>query len=350
MTTWKAKLMGVRGLGGPYRSLFTVAVLAYLLGVLTSPAFPTTKTSSYTYTDRKLQPSQQFISQRISPPETSHPPATSPPEQPLQQRTSIQKNNVDDCRKQPLPGYRMLPTDLITFNHECKAEAMPADTIRSFLIKELFDDVSPYEHFPPKHVAALLQKERIRGWGSTTTVFRRLMEEVKPKVVIELGSFLGASATHLGAIAKELGLQTDIFCFDDFRGWPGFRSGPFADIKQQNGNAMLMNQFIQNVIYTNLTESILPVPFATVASLTSFCKWGLYADLIEVDASHDFHSAWSDINIAYRLLRPGGVMFGHDYFTAADKRGVRRAVNLFASMNNLRVEPDGQHWIYRRPN
>ncbi|XP_024356870.1 uncharacterized protein [Physcomitrium patens] len=334
--TCKLKMMSVRDVG----LLFAVTIFAYVLGVLTAPSFlflSATKTSPYDVSK----------TQNDSSPVSQPPLLSSLQTSPLHQLQQGRQNNKD-CRNQPLPGYRMLPTDLITFNHECKAEAMPADMIRSFLIKELFDGVSPYEHFPPKHVAALLQKERIRGWGSTTTVFRRLMEEVKPKVVIELGSFLGASATHLGAIAKELGLQTDIFCFDDFRGWPGFRSGPFADIKQQNGNAMLMNQFIQNVIYTNLTESILPVPFATVASLSSFCKWGLYADLIEVDASHDFHSAWSDINIAYRLLRPGGVMFGHDYFTAADKRGVRRAVNLFASMNNLRVEPDGQHWIYRR--
>lgn len=348
MTTWRAKLMGVRGLGGPYRSLFIVAVLAYLLGVLTSPAFPTIRNSSYT--DVKLQPSQQIISQRISPPETSQTPATtSPPEQPLQQRTSTPRHN-DDCRKQPLPGYRMLPTDLIAFHTECKKEAITPEAVRKFLIDELFDGVSPYENFPPKEVAFLLQPERIKGWGSEKTVFRRLMEEVRPRVMIELGSFLGASATHMGSIARELGLKTDIFCFDDFRGWPGFRSGDLSDIKQQHGNVMLMNQFMQNVVYRNVTEHILPVPFGTVASLSSFCKWGIYADLIEVDASHDFHSAWADINIAFQLLRPGGVMFGHDYQTAADKRGVRRAVDLFARMNDLRVEPDGQHWIYRSKN
>ncbi|KAG0554829.1 hypothetical protein M758_12G125400 [Ceratodon purpureus] len=347
MTTWKAKLMGVRGLGGPCRSLFIVAVLAYLLGVLTSPAFPTTR--RFSDTDVKLQPFQQIISQQISPPETSQG-APAPTSQPLPQRTSTPPR-IDDCRKQQQPpGYRMLPTDLITFHTECKKEAMAPEAARKFLIDELFDGVSPFESFPPKEVASLLQPERIKGWGSETTVFRRLMQEVRPRVMIELGSFLGASATHMGSIARELGLQTDIFCFDDFRGWPGFRSGDLADIKQRNGNVMLMNQFMQNVVHRNLTERILPVPFGTVSSLSSFCKWGIYADLIEVDASHDFHSAWSDINIAFQLLRPGGVMFGHDYKTAADKRGVRRAVDLFARLNDLRVEPDGQHWIYRSKN
>ncbi|XP_073386700.1 uncharacterized protein [Physcomitrium patens] len=337
--TWKIKIMGVRDVA----LLFTVAILAYLIGVLTSPAFSLSSTSK---TAPYIDSNTQQISASATHSSLRSSPQLSPPPQPLRQQT--QKS--DDCKNQPPPGYGILPTDLITFNHECKTEAMPPETIREFLINELFDGLSPYDLFPPKHVEALLRPEQIRGWGSNGTVFRRLMEEVKPRSVIELGSFLGASAIHLGTIAKELGLQTDIFCFDDFRGWPGFRRGKFADIKQQNGDAMLMNQFIQNVVSRNLAGSTLPVPFATVASLTSFCKWGIYADLIEVDASHDFHSAWSDINIAYRLLRPGGVMFGHDYFTAADKRGVRRAVDLFARLNNLRVEPDGQHWIYRRPN
>jgi len=76
-----------------------------------------------------------------------------------------------------------------------------------------------------------------------------------------------------------------------------------------------------------------------------FCEWGVYADLVEIDAGHDFLSAWADINRGFLILRPGGVIFGHDYFTAADNRGVRRAVDLFAKVHNLKVYVDGQHWV-----
>jgi len=320
--TWKSKLMA-----GPYRPLFVVAVLAYMLGVLSSPAIPLVRTVKPVGT-----PEQQI---------TSSPAVV---EQPVRQQSN------DACKKeeqQPVRGHMMLSKDLITFHAYCQKQAMVPEAIRAFITREIFDGVSPYEDFPSPCVADLIQPERISGWGSEKTVFRRLMEEVRPRIVIELGSFLGASATHMGGIAKELGLKTEIFCFDDWRGWPGFRSGPFADLKQQNGNNMLLNQFLQNVIARNMSDRILPMPFGTVSSLAVFCKWGIYADLIEVDASHDFHSAWADINIAYRLLRPGGVIFGHDYFTGADKKGVRRAVDLFAKLNGLRVEPDGQHWIYR---
>ncbi|CAN1160092.1 hypothetical protein LINPERPRIM_LOCUS21899 [Linum perenne] len=102
---------------------------------------------------------------------------------------------------------------------------------------------------------------------------------------------------------------------------------------------------MQNAAYSNSTGSVLPVPFSSGSALQKLCEWGVYGDLIEIDAGHDFNSAWADINRAYRILRPGGVIFGHDYFTVADNRGVRRAVNLFAQMNGLKVKADGQHWV-----
>ncbi|KAG6382907.1 hypothetical protein SASPL_157376 [Salvia splendens] len=71
------------------------------------------------------------------------------------------------------------------------------------------------------------------------------------------------------------------------------------------------------------------------------CDWGVYGDLVEVDAAHDFHSAWVDINHAYKVLRPGGVLFGHDY--AWD--GVRKAVHIFARLHGFQIKLDGEHWI-----
>ena len=70
-----------------------------------------------------------------------------------------------------------------------------------------------------------------------------------------------------------------------------------------------------------------------------------YNMLLIVIYGHDFHSAWADINLAWAVLRPGGVMFGHDYFTSADDRGVRRAVTLFAKVKGLTIRPHGQHWV-----
>ncbi|KAG6556255.1 hypothetical protein Mapa_002196 [Marchantia paleacea] len=242
--------------------------------------------------------------------------------------------------------YRVLPVDLVKFRTNC-SRTIPPEKVKDFVIDNFFDGASPFEDFPSPEIAPLLRKKRIKGWGAEAPVFERLMNEVRPKVIVELGSFLGASAINMGTIARKMGLDTIILCVDDFRGWPGFRAKKFKDIKQQHGSIMLLPQFMKNVQFMNLTDIILPVPFSTTGAIAYFCEWGIRPDLIEVDAAHDFHSAWLDINSAYAMLSPGGVMFGHDYYNRANEEGVHRAVDLFAQLKGLRVEPDGKHWILR---
>jgi predicted O-methyltransferase YrrM len=235
--------------------------------------------------------------------------------------------------------------DLVTFRTVC-AEGIPAETIKPLVLQKVFDGESPYLGFPPDLAKPYLKEKRIRGWGSTGSVFSRLLREVNPKTILELGTYLGASAIHMATTARSiLNHEVLILCVDDFRGWPGFRDKFKFDLV--NGDVQLLYQFMQNVKAMNLTESLIPLPFSTTSAMASLCDWGVSFDLVEVDAAHDFHSAWSDINMGFSLLRPGGVMFGHDYFTKLDHRGVGRAVDLFAKLKGLRVEPDGQHWILR---
>ncbi|KAF2324937.1 hypothetical protein P3X46_003586 [Hevea brasiliensis] len=228
------------------------------------------------------------------------------------------------------------------------AKPLPSRLVRQTILDRIYNSTSPYDNFPPAHVRSLLRGKRLKGWGSYGAVFEHLIQRVKPQVIIEVGTFLGASALHMAELTRKLGLNSHILCIDDFRGWPGFRDR-FKYIDMVNGDVMLLYQFMQNVIYTNATKSVLPVPFSSGSALEKLCEWGVYSDLIEIDAGHDFNSAWADINRAYRILRPGGVIFGHDYFTGADNRGVRRAVNLFAQMNGLQIQTDGQHWVIDSP-
>lgn len=242
---------------------------------------------------------------------------------------------------------RSPPHDLFRFRERC-GEPVPSDAVVRTLLDRLFGGESPYAGFPPERTAALLRPAaaRPRGWGSTGAVFAELMEAVRPAVVVELGAFLGASALHMAAVARNLSLSPAILCVDDFRGWPAFRDRFRRDVPPpRHGDALLLPQFMANVVAAEGARVVLPLPFSTASALAALCEWGVYADLIEVDAGHDFHSAWADINLAWAVLRPGGVMFGHDYFTSADDRGVRRAVTLFAKVKGLTVRPHGQHWV-----
>ncbi|KAF3619903.1 putative 40S ribosomal protein S27-3-like [Capsicum annuum] len=234
-------------------------------------------------------------------------------------------------------------------------EAVMSQHIRHKIMERVFKGTSPWENFPPSHVDNLLRKKWVKGWGSNGAVFENLIRRIRPKTIIEVGTFLGASALHMFELTRRLGLDdTQIVCIDDFRGWPGFSDHlHMKDMRMVNGDVMLMYQFMQNVVQANATKSVVYMPFSSGSALEKLCEWGVFGELIEVDAGHDFHSAWSDINRSFKLLKPGskgGVIFGHDYFTAADNRGVRRAVNLFARVHNLTVQVDGQHWFFYIPN
>ncbi|KAG1359152.1 hypothetical protein COCNU_08G005980 [Cocos nucifera] len=277
--------------------------------------------------------------------------SSSPPPQPPQfhVQTQLQSQPHDQIpvSTSPSPPVAPPPHDLLRFRTKC-ADPVPQPDVLRTVLDRVYNGSSPYAGFPPPAIAPLLYPppHRLRGWGSTKPVFRDLIESVRPLTIIELGTFLGASALHMAALSRNLSLPSLILCLDDFRGWPGFRRRFPRDIPPPlHADALLLPQFMLAVAAAGEADRVIPVPFSTGSALAALCDWGVYGDLIEVDAGHDFHSAWADINMAYAVLRPGGVLFGHDYYTAADDHGVRRAVTLFAKVKGLRLRPHGQHWV-----
>jgi len=222
------------------------------------------------------------------------------------------------------------------------ADPVPTELVRQTVINEVYNGKSPYEDFNPPHISLSIPTKGIKGWESYGAIYKSLIHKVRPKTIIKLTTLFGASATYMANLTGQLGLRTQILSFDDFHGQPG---DLFEDIAMPNGGAMTLDQFMQNVISENASNSILPAPLSTSVALERLCELGIYGDLIEVDAGHDFNSAWSDINRAYKLLRPGGVLFGHNYFASYHNRGVRQAVRLFARVNKFRVKANREHWM-----
>lgn len=66
------------------------------------------------------------------------------------------------------------------------------------------------------------------------------------------------------------------------------------------------------------------------------------ADLVFIDASHDEESVRQDIALARQLLKPGGVLCGHDYGDWTGWPGVKAAVD--ALVRNPRVGA-GSIWV-----
>lgn len=63
-----------------------------------------------------------------------------------------------------------------------------------------------------------------------------------------------------------------------------------------------------------------------------------YVDWVFIDGNHDYEFVLNDLKLYEPLIRPGGIMSGHDYTTPKD--GVRRAVNEYVKMFDRKLNVD----------
>ena len=195
-----------------------------------------------------------------------------------------------------------------------------------------------------------LLPENIVGWQGTKPIFRDLILSLRPRTIIEVGTWYGQSAITMGRAVKELGLPTNIICVDTWLGaiefWDDMAHTPERNLLQKNGYPQAYYQFLSNVVHQGLQDVILPFPNTSLIAGRYMKKHAIEADMIYIDASHDYEDVKMDLKTYWPLVSSGGVMFGDDY-TWPD---VAQAVNEFAESNKLKRElVGGVFWILRKP-
>ena len=190
-----------------------------------------------------------------------------------------------------------------------------------------------YENFP------LILTEDLQGWNSNHNVFSDLIEEKKPNVIIEVGTWKGASAINMAKFCKEKGLNAKIYCIDTWLGavefWTDFKEDQQRDLILRNGYPQVYYQFLTNVIRQGVKDFIIPIPVTSSIGAKVLAHYGIKADLIYIDGSHEYEDVKADI-IAYReLLNTGGVIFGDDFTAFSDvAKAVKEVVRDFNVVDN----------------
>ena len=108
----------------------------------------------------------------------------------------------------------------------------------------------------------------MQGWlTSDSPVFAKLIEEAKPKLIVEVGTWKGRSAVHM---AKECLKYTDDFeivCIDTWLGsvehWTGVDTNLTLE-NFKNGRPNIYEQFLSNVVHNDLEKYITPFPIDSV--------------------------------------------------------------------------------------
>lgn len=185
------------------------------------------------------------------------------------------------------------------------------------------------------------------GWGGDSTMLSDMVAQVSPAIIIEVGSWLGESAINMAYTATKCGLDTAIICVDTWLGSAEHWVEPklAEQMGWKNGRPLLYERFLANVVASGYQEMIVPFPISSEAGALALDYWGVKADMIYLDASHEFELVSMELR-RYRepLLRPGGVILGHDY----EMPGVKAAVTQYCAERQLKFEVEQGCWIIGR--
>jgi len=178
---------------------------------------------------------------------------------------------------------------------------------------------NPYAGFEPGDYSGF-------GWNSNSPEFVDVIQEVRPKLIIEFGTFFGGSAVNMANLAKAFhGGDIEVVCVDTFLGsvehWHEHQY--FKPSFFKNGRPPIYDQFLTNVIKTGNQNHITPFPIDSVNGALTLKRYGIQADLVYIDAGHEYESVSMDVKLCRDLVRPGGIMLLDDSHYEPIQRAAR---------------------------
>jgi len=184
------------------------------------------------------------------------------------------------------------------------------------------------------------------GWLSSSAAFAELIREVRPGLIIEVGSWKGASAIEMAEVAKQEESDTKILCIDTWLGALEFRldqNDPerFLALECEHGYPRVYYRFLANVCHAKHPQRIIPFPLDSATAALWLMTHGIKADLIYIDGSHEEEAVYNDLLDYREVLSSRGRMFGDDW----DWASVRSAVSAFARDHKLRIEHCHDKWV-----
>lgn len=174
----------------------------------------------------------------------------------------------------------------------------------------------------------------LQGWRSGHPYLAEAVDQVRPAVVVEVGTWKGASALHMARTMAERAIPGTVIAVDTWLGavdhWAD--EGLFAELATEHGFPSLYRTFLANVLREGLAERVVPLPLDSVNAAALMRLHGVTADVIHLDAGHEEASVAADLRAWWPLLRPGGLFIADDYDRLGGRfPGVTRAVDQFCA-------------------
>ena len=162
-------------------------------------------------------------------------------------------------------------------------------------------------------------------------------------MAVEVGVWRGLSATLIAGAMRARGRGGVLFAVDTWLGavefwnlrFSGGRPDRARDLHLVNGYPTVYYTFLSNVVRRQLSEYITPMPMTSRMAAQLLHMEGVKADLIHLDAAHEYNDIKEDIRIWLPLLQPCGILLGDDYMR--DWPGVVRAADQLAAIGEFQV-------------
>ncbi len=178
------------------------------------------------------------------------------------------------------------------------------------------------------------------GWYLNAPWIETLFKNNSIITAVEIGSWLGSSTRHIASLLPAHG---KLYAIDTWE-------GSIEHYQNEHWSSLLptlYEQFLSNVIHSNLTEKIVPIRMSSQNAISELALYGQSFDLIYIDAAHDTESVLKDLASYFPLVQNNkGILCGDDW----DAESVRIAVLQFSQQHNLTVYGAYNFWFVAEEN
>lgn len=201
-----------------------------------------------------------------------------------------------------------------------------------------------------------IYKDDVSGWHGNHPIFLDLLDNLEPKLILEIGSWKGQSAINMAKSSKELDLDVKIVCVDTWLGSIDFinsesRLDEARDTYPLFGYPQIYYQFLSNVINAGVEEIVIPFPQTSSIACRWFEERNILFDLIYIDGSNDYRDVLLDIESSWAILKNGGVIFGDDYnhsFFVDIKKAVDDFCKKYNQKHNFETYDNNLFWLIKK--
>lgn len=181
--------------------------------------------------------------------------------------------------------------------------------------------INPYENFAPQIYG--IEGPDATGWQLDRVTFDKVLNVVKPKFMVEVGSWKGLSAIYFAKKMREMhgpDACLQLICIDTWLGttvaWESkdMDNPEFGNtLHLRNGYPSVYYQFLYNMIDHKVDDIVIPLPLPGVMGSIFLQRHHARPDTVYIDGCHDHVCVLQDLESWFPLIAVNGIIMGDDF-------------------------------------